>query len=76
MGNRVEKSVFCGTYPILWLAVFGRSPRIRILPLSGLRMPSRSFRKVVLPPPLGPIMPRNSPFLRARLTSLRTSDPS
>ena len=46
----------------------GRSPSTRTSPESGLRSPSIISSVVVLPAPLGPRIPKNSPSPTSRLT--------
>src|SRR5262245_13105616 len=48
-------------------------PPMRTSPSLGRSRPAMRLSKVVLPEPLGPIRPRNSPSGTSRLRSLRTS---
>jgi hypothetical protein len=47
----------------------GDSPSTRTVPASGWRSPSTSSSTVVLPAPLGPRMPKNSPSATSNPTS-------
>jgi len=51
-------------------------PLVSILPLSGLIMLAMSLSRVLLPLPLGPIMPRDSPCCSLKLTSLSAQNSS
>src|SRR6266705_4064960 len=46
---------------------------IRIVPLVGLRIPTRVFRRVLLPAPLGPRSPKTSPEVILRETLSRAT---
>src|SRR5271157_1622283 len=46
----------------------GGPPRSRTVPCEGCNTPSASRSRVVLPPPLGPMMPTKSPVLTVRET--------
>ena len=52
------------------------SPSKRIFPLSGVSIPAMILAKVVLPPPLGPVITVSFPSGMERLTSRRTWLPS
>jgi hypothetical protein len=65
----IRRQTRCGRSPVI------ASPSQRISPRSGSRKPFSALKRVVLPAPLGPMMPRISPARASKLTSASACRP-
>ncbi|MPM38593.1 hypothetical protein SDC9_85222 [bioreactor metagenome] len=72
MGKSLFRPVSWGTYPATDRSSPGFFPKTETVPESGTSSPRASFSSVVLPPPLGPMIIRNSPCGTEKVTSRRT----